>query len=127
MEKTNKNFLELVIEKEHVRILKNIIESFCSKKSCKIIFDSSNNNDKKCNIKLLPFDEKGVYNTKIEIQADKLRYFICEMPTASIIVDSQLLVDRFRKITTNDSVIIYMKNTKNQLFIYNLDDNNNHY
>ncbi|AGC01584.1 hypothetical protein H012_gp882 [Acanthamoeba polyphaga moumouvirus] len=128
MQNTTENFLELVIEKEHVSTLKYTIEIVCSHKSCKIIFDSSTCEDKnKSNIILISQDENKNSVFRAEINATKLRYFNCSVPKVNINVCSQLLANGFSKISSNDPVIIYIKNTKDELFFYNLDKNNNHY
>ncbi|AQN67907.1 hypothetical protein [Saudi moumouvirus] len=123
----DKNYLELVIEKEYVPAFKYIMNVVCSQTSCRIIFNTSNDDKKKYNIKLFSQDENKNSRFKAEIQEDKLRYFTCDVPKVDIMVSSDLLLERLRKIRANDAIIIYMKNTKDQLFIYNLDDNNNHY
>ncbi|BCS82522.1 hypothetical protein QLL95_gp0033 [Cotonvirus japonicus] len=128
MKNTNvNNFLELVIEQEHVQSFKYLIEMiFCNPAQCKIIFKSiltDNNDNKKCDVIIYsPQNE-----VKFVIKAEKIRYFKCDLPEVAITIDSNFLRNRVQKIKSNDSVIIYMEQTKDNLFIYNLDSNNNIY
>uniref|UniRef100_A0A6G6ABI7 Uncharacterized protein n=1 Tax=Borely moumouvirus TaxID=2712067 RepID=A0A6G6ABI7_9VIRU len=127
MESTTENFLELIIEKEHVRVLKYIMDVISSKPFCKIVFDSTTCEENKCVIYFYPFNENKNYDFCINLDFIKLRHFKCKIPKLSIVTNLELLSERIHEININDPMILYIKDPNSQIFIYNLDENNNHY
>lgn len=127
MENNTKNYLEFIIEKNKVNFFKQMIEFACIEQSCKIFFDSSNiSNNGACIITFIPCSSSGELNNNMMFRLKKLGYFFCKVPKTTIVVDSELLSKCFRKLSTNDDAIVYIKDT-GQLFVYNLDNNNNQY
>lgn len=126
--KTNtKNYLEFIIKKNKVNFFKQMIEIACVEQSCKIIFDSSNiSNNGSYIIKFMPCYSNGEFNTSVMFQLKESEYFFCKVPKAMILIDSELLSKCFRRLSANDDVIVYIKDT-GQLFVYNFDNNNNQY
>ncbi|AKI79772.1 hypothetical protein QJ850_gp927 [Acanthamoeba polyphaga mimivirus] len=128
MENNTKNYLEFIIEKNKVNFFKRIIEIVCGvEQFCKIFFDSSNiSNNGMYIIEFTPYYNSGELNTNTMFRLKKSGYFFSKVPKTAIIVDSELLSKCFRRLSVNDDVIVYIKDT-GQLFAYNLDNNNNQY
>nr|WBF71212.1 hypothetical protein [Megavirus caiporensis] len=120
------NYLELVIGQKYVRTMKDLISAICYHSShCKIIF--TNNSDNKLSIDLISLNSNGEILHSIQIQDVEIKYFKCDLSKVQIIVDSTILGNRFRNIRINDPIIMYMSKSRDNLHIYNLDDNNNIY
>lgn len=120
------NFLELVIEQKYVGFMKHLMSAINYNSShCKIIF--TNDRDNKLGIDLITLNGNKEIQHNISIQDIDLKYFKCDLSQVQVTVDSTLLRNCFQRININDPIIMYMEKTKNNLHVYNLDDNNNIY
>ncbi|AZL89845.1 hypothetical protein QKC54_gp0059 [Megavirus baoshan] len=120
------NFLELIIGQKHVGFMKDLVSAINHNSShCKIIF--TNYSDNKLSIDLTTLNINKEIQHRIKIQDIEVKYFKCDLSQVQVTVDSILLRNCFQRININDPVIICMEKTKDNLHVYNLDNNNNIY